>query len=357
MIPLPAVAQNIGSVPPGKVAPFEFKKLWINSPDKATIQELEKASELISNFPGQAIALLTPKAETGDPNYQYLLGAAYMAQFHYALSDKEKKVQQDKALYWYKESGYQGHIGAQTLAGLYYWLNLHEIDKAITWFEMASASPFSDGQTDTFLGLIYVAGQDKPVDYKKAEEYFKRGAEKGFGVAQDRLGDMYYTGKAGIRDLKEAAKWTRKAAEHDDNYIAQYRLAEMYRLGQITGQPDFGQFEFWATKSAKANGAPAMLALGEFYHSGEGGSVDEKKAAKWLRQAALKKIPHAQFMLAQMYEEGRGVPQDFIQAYIYYRLAEDGNYPLPPATMKTLRAKMTSAQLTHAEKLMAVLKE
>ena len=45
------------------------------------------------------------------------------------------------------------------------------------------------------------------------------------------------------------------------------------------------------------------------------------KAMKWYREAAEQGDSNAQYDLAQMYEEGRGVPQDLTEAIKWYRKA------------------------------------
>lgn len=42
---------------------------------------------------------------------------------------------------------------------------------------------------------------------------------------------------------------------------------------------------------------------------------------KWFRRAAKAGLPSAMLSVATMYDEGRGVPQDDIEAYVWYSLA------------------------------------
>jgi TPR repeat protein len=48
---------------------------------------------------------------------------------------------------------------------------------------------------------------------------------------------------------------------------------------------------------------------------------DFAEAAKWYRKAADQGDSSAQFKLGNMYNEGRGVPQDFVLAYLWLNLA------------------------------------
>lgn len=54
-----------------------------------------------------------------------------------------------------------------------------------------------------------------------------------------------------------------------------------------------------------------------------------------------------------MYEQGRGVPQDYILAYIHYDLAaalQDG-YKHPVNKRDNLKERMTAEQIAEAQKL------
>ncbi len=41
----------------------------------------------------------------------------------------------------------------------------------------------------------------------------------------------------------------------------------------------------------------------------------------WYRKAADKGLFVAQFLLGEMYENGQGVPQDYVQAHMWFNLA------------------------------------
>ena len=51
-------------------------------------------------------------------------------------------------------------------------------------------------------------------------------------------------------------------------------------------------------------------------------------AARWYRRAGLKGHRVAQLNLGELYQLGRGVPQDSVEAYLWYSLAAEGGQPL-----------------------------
>ncbi len=77
---------------------------------------------------------------------------------------------------------------------------------------------------------------------------------------------------------------------------------------------------------------------------------------KWYRKAAEQGNDSAQFNLGVMYTKGRGVPQDYVQAHMWYNLAAAGS---PPGEDRDSAAKnrdivaerMTPAQIAEAQRL------
>ena len=70
----------------------------------------------------------------------------------------------------------------------------------------------------------------------------------------------------------------------------------------------------------------AQDALGTLYAKGRGVPQDFVEAAVWYRKAAEQGDEYAQYTLGRLYKKGRGVPQDFAEAATWYRKsAEQGN--------------------------------
>jgi tetratricopeptide (TPR) repeat protein len=109
---------------------------------------------------------------------------------------------------------------------------------------------------------------------------------------------MYANGTGVEKDLVEAVKWYRKAAEK----------------GNVNGQFNFAVC----------------------YEQGWGVEKDLAEAAKWYRKAAEKGNPGAQKRLAGMFEHGDGVAKDLAEAGKWYRKAAEGY-------LKTLEASRAAA--------------
>ena len=68
----------------------------------------------------------------------------------------------------------------------------------------------------------------------------------------------------------------------------------------------------------------AQYQLAVMYEDGRGIRQDEREAARLYRLAAERGLAVAQANLAVFYEQGRGVPRDLVQALLWYELAAEG---------------------------------
>jgi hypothetical protein len=172
------------------------------------------------------------------------------------------------------------------------------------------------------LTVFGVSNTALPQELSLAE--LKAAAERGESRAQDTLGDVFF----GSLDYTQAAVWYRKAA-------AQGIVHSQYRLAHIL----IG----WAKSPMAKKEASAMHA-------------DE--AIPWLVKAANQDHKLAQVELGQVYEEGRFVVQDLVQAYKWYSLGAVGSpvefaANLGKAYRDRLILKLTQAQIAAGDKLIA----
>jgi TPR repeat protein len=184
-------------------------------------------------------------------------------------------------------------------------------------------------------------------------------AEQGVADDQYALGFMYENGRGVPQDYAEAAKWYRKAADQGVAG-AQYNLGIMYVRGQGVPQ-DYAEALTYVRRSANQGFAPAQFFLGFLYRSGRelyGPSVppqDYAWALHWFRKAADQGNSSAMSNLGFMYRDGEGVPQDYVQAHVWYNLAVAASKPdqrdMIAAYRDELAAKMTPAQIAEAQRL------
>lgn len=355
----PAAPPNavLPALPKPKRVGGEVSRVWIGNPSAEDKALYEKAADVAPIDGDQAIGLLKDKAAAADPNAQYLMGVAYINAS--GRGDAEQNVA--KALYWYKEAAALDHPDAQFELGQLYRLGPTGIRidfaEAVKWYEAAARNPLNKtGEAENELGRLYEAGIRLKRDVRKAHQYYEMAANKGLPVAQANLGAVYFNGALGRRDTAQAVTWIQKAAENGDQG-GQHNLAMLYLHGTITGQPDYGQFLKWAGLAADQGHTRSMIDLGNFYREGKPDfASDLKMAAKYYRLAALKKDAKAQYLLAQMYELGLGMPLDKIQAYVYYSLSyRDGGFTPAYASLEALKRGMTASELDYAQKMSKAL--
>lgn len=208
----------------------------------------------------------------------------------------------------------------------------------------------------------YHQGIGVPADDVQATAWLLRGAETGDSDAMRRYGAALRTGAGVKADRKAAADWYERSFLYDDfasakgimisesdwnkypmttagydelveagslpkpdlearfrailakadggDAEAQFQTAMMYYIGRGT-KVDLAKMTVYLTRAADNGHAMAQMRLANTYIQGLGGNErDGKKAAHWLRQAALQKNPFALSLLGVSYLGGLGVPRD-----------------------------------------------
>ena len=85
-----------------------------------------------------------------------------------------------------------------------------------------------------------------------------------------------------------------------------------------------------------------------YYYGEKGIPINYEKAAYWYLKAAEQGLDDAQKRLAKMYAKGKGVRQDLIQAYVWFRLGYGDKYS---KAFEEVKSKLTQAQSEQAEEL------
>ena len=175
------------------------------------------------------------------------------------------------------------------------------------------------------LGWMYETGFNSAArDMTEAVKWYRKAAEQGHIQAQLRLGLIYERGEGVAQDPIEAVKWYRKAAAQGDAHT-QVNLGLMYERGEGVAQ-DPAEAVKWYRKAAAQGDAWGQNNLGWMYANGEGVAQDPAEAVKWYRKAAAQGNAHAQANLGLMYETGRGVTQSDAEAIKWYtKAAEQSN--------------------------------
>jgi hypothetical protein len=172
-------------------------------------------------------------------------------------------------------------------------------------------------------------------DYETAYRLIKPLAEGGLPEAQLNLGLLYEKGQGVPQDYAEALKWNLKAAEQGNAKALN-----------------------WYRKAAEQGNAEAQFHLGRMYDERRGVPQNYAEAVKWYREAAEQGFVEAQTNLGVMYFTGLGVRKDYVLAHMWFHLATSRYPPSEKSKRKRTEkfrdiaaSKMTPAQIAEAQRL------
>jgi hypothetical protein len=157
-------------------------------------------------------------------------------------------------------------------------------------------------------------------------------ARTGDAVQQQQLAYIYRDGRCGVqKDLAEARKWLTSAAD-GGNRNAQLELAGAYQNGYFGIAPDAKEAaaryrtlmsELALTRDPVQSTLRCLAAfnLGTLYEDGRLPPPDMAQAISLYEQAAVSPNNAARSRLSSIYENGKGVPRNLVEAYKWRRLA------------------------------------
>jgi uncharacterized protein len=193
--------------------------------------------------------------------------------------------------------------------------------------DIQGAAAKGDPIAELRLARAYEAGDGVAKSAPTAAEWYRKAAEAGNAKAQVAIGIMYMTGYGLPRDKAAAAPWYRRAARQG-NTDSMYNLGAAYYNGDGVPVDDALAFA-WFTLAKEAGNPKAAKALtdtagdrkpwnesdgykhiAELY--GPQGLLGENPAfaLRWWLLAAQGGDVEAQVMIADIYLNGRGVPQN-----------------------------------------------
>lgn len=216
---------------------------------------------------------LPSKAQSGDAVAQYEYGQKFLEGIGPERDEEEAKN-------WLRKSAMQGYAPAQyLLAGR---LPIHSPER-LELLTKAAGQEHTQAAFD--LSMIYEIGVSVPRDEVKSAALLEKWEKQADARDMLNLSYSYAWGWKGMpKDSAKAFKWCTKAAEKE-SVEAQFELGVMYSEGINE-----------VTKNAAS-------------------------AVKWFRKAAEQGHAKAQYNLGVIFSGGRGVAQDFTEAYAWFNLA------------------------------------
>ncbi|MEO8803740.1 MAG: tetratricopeptide repeat protein [Rudaea sp.] len=242
----------------------------------------------------------------GDPAGQFQLAQDYT---------NAEGVPEDpkQAFSWRLKSAEQGFVKAQLEVAGDYSLGsgvAASDELAFHWYEKATEQNSAAAQFGT--GRAYHFGYGVNKDLSQAANWYRKAAQQGNICAQEGLATLYTAGKGVPEDFKQAFVWRKKAAEADpytnkfnppprcafeSQHAAQRWLAMMYRNGYGVAKNDHQGFHW--LRLGLNDAKPEQVA-----------HFIDAESTQWIKNGADANDVEAIKMLAAMYENGWGLPQD-----------------------------------------------
>lgn len=193
-------------------------------------------------------------------------------------------------------------------------------------------------------GMDAISGAGPSRNDLQAVDSFRRSAELGYGPAQVVLGYFYETGQIATGNHSQALEWYRKAANQGD-LLAAWMLGRRYYLGGGVPQ-DPVTAQKWLQQAADA-GNP----FGAYYLARILSDRDYNKAPAYYKLAAEQGLPAAQYFYAKALKEGRGIPIDRFNAYVWFVIALDAGYSVAQMELSDMESggALSSAQISEAK--------
>ncbi len=235
---------------------------------------------------------------------------------------KSSSVEKEQAFSKILPLANDGDIRAIELCGASYWQGngvTQDKEEARAWFEQGARL----GNARSILGLGYChqQGIGGPIDMAKAVELWVKAANLGYEVAMSRLGDYFYLNPED-KNISKAMEWWRKAAEAESpSTDAMRNLGIIHAKGIETGK-DLVEAAKWLRMAADMGDPEAKTELGILYFNGD---IQDKESEAFplFLQAAEAGSLRAMYGLEACFRQGIGTEKDLTEAGKWARKAAE----------------------------------
>jgi uncharacterized protein len=263
-------------------------------------------------------------AERGNAEAQFSMG-----RFTAMGTGVPKNLEQSTQ--WYRRAADQGHTEAQAVLGLHYMQGLGvapNYAEAARWSKLA-ADKGHGGAAYNLAKMYVTGGPGLTADRTAAEQWSKTAMAKGFpdplkvrpdkpkrsdeAVALFKQGqDLFRAG-----DMAGAARLFARCAQMGD---APCQLQIGWHHEEGKGVPrNLQEAMRWYRAAADQHDPRAAENLGLMYERGKGVAKNCKTAVEWYARGALWNDHNSLYSLGRMYQFGFGVKEDRAKAHAYFR--------------------------------------
>ena len=206
------------------------------------------------------------------------------------------------------------------------------------------------------LGICYEFGMGGVgVDAAEGAHWYTRAVEASIPPAEAycNLANCYYRGYGVLKNLSEAARLWRIAAEMGDP-DAQYRLGLCLEVGKGVPYNPVEAFK-WHKRAADAGLALAQVEVGKSLLAGLGVPEDKAAGVAYFRRSADQGVAAAMFNLGLCYCTGFGVPRDKPQSAVWFTRARDAGFSDAATALAEIAPTLTPAMRAKVDQLAALL--
>ena len=200
------------------------------------------------------------------------------------------------------------------------------------------------------LGSLYFNGIGTDVNVPKSLEYFSKAAELGNDNAATNLAFIYLKGGAKDPARNKKAMDLFKKASASGNNIAKFMLGYAYYIGFVYPQNYDKAFKL-IQSAAKKNGQldEAQIVLAEMYINGHGTVQNYIQGINAYRAAVNQGNSEAYMKLADIYVKGQITPPNLIMAHSLYNVASVQEEPGAAKKRDMIGKNLKFEQLLQAQ--------
>jgi TPR repeat protein len=331
---------------------FRFAKLLHSEFNDKGIEDNARFSE--------AAEWYRKAAEQGLAKAQYYLAEMYNSG---ELGDDQRS----KCIPWYLKAAAQGNAEAQAeISKLHAYYPNSELLKSVNLVDNLKQAAGQDNLNAQFdLAWRYHHGDGVPKDDTEAFKWMEKAAQHDVSPvtktidAHYYLGVIYETGQGVTKNLTNAYRLYQEAAVGGTKPEPFVRLGQMYEKGEGVPQDDrlaatnyfiATQFGFFPTSDDTAR-CTTIENLLNLYVQGRGLPDDKSLVGRQLNVVKQSPITTAkgQFLVGEIYFQGKLVPQDLVEAAAWIRLAANKNFEDAHYKLDQVEFLMSSAQKEAAK--------
>lgn len=250
---------------------------------------------------------------------------------------------------------------------LYFYEELYprlKINETLFAFIKAQADA-GDMQAKLHLSFFYNQGLEVDVDLVKSFAllretiellYHDENARKvvpGYNDYMHNLEMSYIHGQGTEKDYTQAMKWFREGVKRD--YTPSMRILAVHYINGWGVTKDYHKVFELIHSASKLDDVEAMFFLSSLYFLGieafsepdkEAGVIelDNKQAYRWMKKAAIRGVPKAQFGLSYYYYDGIGTERDVEMGTEWMAAAARNGYGAAQGVIGTIIEQVEQAQ-------------